>query len=144
MLRVLDWSIPILPNDKPRHFLGIGLIRDVFESVERGIDTFDCVVPTREARHGSIWTGEGRFDVTKGKYKNDNTSLEDGCCCPVCGSGGLKKRDIHSLFKAGDLLAGRMATIHNVFFFNDLMRKIRESIKKGEFSKFKESFLSRV
>jgi len=130
----------ILPKEKPRHLLGIGTIRDIFVGVENGIDTFDCVIPTREARHGAIWTHEGRIDLKKSKYKNKKKLLEKKCGCPACAS-GTTRGELHELFKAKDPHAGRLATIHNVFFFNKLMEEIRESIKKGKFRKLKRKML---
>ncbi|MEK7089544.1 MAG: tRNA guanosine(34) transglycosylase Tgt [Patescibacteria group bacterium] len=143
MYRVLEWSIPYLPEDKPRHLLGIGQIRDIFEGVERGIDTFDCVIPTREARHGGIWTYDGRYDVTKGANRDIHVALFDGCMCPACAT-GVTRAKLRELFKAKDKEAGRLATLHNVYFFNDLMRQIREAIIEDRFSEFKEEMLKRI
>lgn len=143
MYRVLEWSMPYLPEDKPRHLLGIGQIRDIFEGVERGVDTFDCVIPTREARHGGIWTYDGRYDVTKGLNKDKHEVLADGCECPAC-SAGTTRAKLRELFKQKDKEAGRLATLHNVYFFNDLMRKIRESIIEDRFTEFKEETLKRI
>jgi queuine tRNA-ribosyltransferase len=143
MRNVLEWTIPLLPDEKPRHLLGIGRIEDVLNAVELGVDTLDCVIPTREARHGSIWTAEGRYDVKKGKYAGDKKLLAKNCACPVCSS-GRTRGEIKALFEAYDHEAGRLATIHNVFFFNDLMEKIRESIKEGKFQKFKNKTLANL
>ena len=140
MLDVLDWTIPLLPEGKPRHLLGIGRIEDIFEGVERGIDTFDCVIPTREARHGSLWTRAGRVDLKKGGFANDASAIEEGCLCPACSS-GTTRGELRALFKSKDFRAGRLATIHNVWFFNDLMKRIREAIKEGKFGKLKEETL---
>ncbi len=137
MLNVLDWVTPLLPEGRPRHLLGIGRIGDIFEGVERGIDTFDCVIPTREARHGSLWTNQGRFDIRKGKYAGDKSRIRDDCLCPVC-SRNILRGELHALFKAKDQEAGRLATIHNVWFFNELLAKIREAIKEGTFKELKE------
>ncbi len=137
---VLRWTVPLLPDGKPRHLLGIGRIEDVLNAVELGIDTFDCVIPTREARHGSLWTEGGRFDVRKGKYENDENRIQDDCSCPVC-SKNVTRSELHNLFKLRDREAGRLATIHNVWFFNDLMRRIRESIKEGKFGELKKEYL---
>ncbi len=137
MLDVLDWVAPLLPEEKPRHLLGIGRIEDIFEGVLRGIDTFDCVIPTREARHGSLWTKQGRFDIRKGKYAEDEGRIENDCSCPVCSRNVLRK-ELHALFKAKNQEAGRLATIHNVWFFNDLMANIREAIKEGTLKELKE------
>lgn len=140
MLQALNWTIPFLPENKSRHLLGIGKIKDIFDSVERGVDTFDCVIPTREARHGSLWTASGRFDVRKSAYKGDKSVIQEKCYCPVCSS-RLSRSELHNLFKSKNNLAGTYATIHNVFFFNDLMEKIRNSINGGCFQEFRDSFL---
>lgn len=137
----LGWIIPYLPENKPRHFLGIGRIDDLFLGVEAGIDTFDCVIPTREARHGSLWTPVGRFDIKKGVYKNDYRKIQDDCLCEVCSEKNTTRQNIHELFKNKDKEAARFATIHNVFFFNNLMTQIRRSILDGNFPRFKERFL---
>lgn len=142
MFRVIDWVTPHLREDRPRHLLGIGKIEDIFEAVERGMDTFDCVVPTREARHAAIWTRAGRFQVTKGKYKKDTGALEKNCNCPICG-GGITKAKICEMFKSKDPDAARFATIHNVYFFNSLMADIRFAISAGKFNKLKKSFVPR-
>lgn len=149
----LEWVVPYLPEGKPRHLLGVGKIKDLFEAVERGIDSFDCVIPTREARHGGIWIARGRFDIKKEIYKNDNEKLENDCECPVCGIWKIRRKDLHELFKAKTPNAARpvthpdgrygarFATIHNVYFFNDLMEQIRKSILGNKFKSLKENFL---
>ena len=140
MWNVLKWTLPLLPEEKPRHLLGIGRIDDVLNGIELGVDTFDCVIPTREARHGSIWTHEGRYDVKSGRWAESRKPLEKKCTCPVCAS-GRTRGEINALFKGKDHEAGRLATIHNVYFFNDLMRRAREAIKAGKFSDFKKKTL---
>ena len=139
--RELAWSIPELPEDKPRHLFGIGRIEDIFEGVGQGIDMFDCVIPTREARHGSAWIQGGRVDLAKGKYKNDMGRISKDCTCPVCSMWQIRLGDLHKLFKEKNPDAGRFTTIHNVYFFNDLMRQIREAISENRFSEFSQSFL---
>ncbi len=141
MLSVLRWSTPYLPEEKPRHLLGIGRIEDVFDAVELGMDTFDCVIPTREARHGSLWTKFGRFDIKKGKWAGSFMRIQGDCSCPVCADMGITRGELYGLFKTKNSNAARLATIHNVFFFNDLLRQIRESIKDDRFTEFKNRFL---
>lgn len=143
MFDVIKWSAPYLPGEKPRHLLGIGKIEDLFEAVELGIDTFDCVIPTREARHGSLWTKHGRFDIKKGIYENDLNKIQNDCACQVCGEWNVKRKDLRELFKIKDANAARYATIHNVYFFNNLMEQIRNSIKEDKFEAFKKSFVAR-
>jgi tRNA-guanine family transglycosylase len=141
MLDVLEWSVPYLPEGKPRHLLGIGRIEDVFDAVALGMDTFDCVIPTREARHGSLWTKFGRFDIGKGAWRGSAMRIQGDCKCPVCFELRVTRGELYELFKAKDPNAGRLATMHNVFFFNDLLEKIRHSIKEGGFVEFKRKFL---
>lgn len=141
MVDVLDWTIPLTPEERPRHLLGIGGIGDIFEAVERGIDTFDCVIPTREGRHGSIWTKYGRINLMKSSYKDDSSPLECECDCQMC-KNGTKRGELREMFKEKDLRAGHIATFHNVRFFNRLMEDIRESIKNGNFKDFKKRILS--
>ena len=139
MFDVLRWAISHLDESRPRHFLGIGKIDDIFESVELGIDTFDCVIPTREARHGRIYTKKGHLDITKGKFQDDQSKLEQDCQCTTCDV--VSKAELHRLFKSKDLLAGENATVHNVYFFNNLMKETREAIKNDRLPELKKEYL---
>lgn len=144
MLSVLRWSVPYLPKEKPRHLLGIGRIEDVFDAVEHGMDTFDCVIPTREARHGSLWTAKGRFDVRKGSFEGSREPIEEGCGCIACGENNITRGELRELFKSKNMEAGHLASLHNVYFFNNLLERVRDSILEGEFSKFRDRFLSNI
>lgn len=126
MATTLSWITPHLPDEKPRHLLGIGSVRDIFTAVEAGMDTFDCVIPTREARHAKIYTDTGPLDIRKGKYARDR-----------------KWKKLHLLFKRGDPEAGRLATIHNVTWFNRLLKNIRTALADGSYPRFKKEFLKR-
>lgn len=137
---VLDWTIPHLDEARPRHFLGIGKIEDLFDGVLAGIDTFDCVIPTREARHGGIWTRSGRYDIHKAIYSQSKNPLEAGCGCDACTS--VDQATVHALFKAKDSMAGRYAIIHNLFFFNNLMSLIRQAINAQRLREFRKEFLA--
>ena len=139
-IREVAWVAPFLPEDKPRHLLGIGLIPDIFAGVSAGIDTFDCVVPTREARHGAIWTERGRIDIKKGAYRDDKTVLDETCACFVCAEMKTEKGTLHLLFKEKNYKAGRLATIHNVSFFNLLMSRIRRAVREGTFSELRARY----
>ena len=97
----------------------------------------DCVIPTREGRHGSIWSNSGRFDVVKGKYMHDESPLVIDCSCPICNEKKITKKDIYQFFKDRDPRAPRYASIHNIYFFNNLLGQIREAIKFDEFKNFK-------
>jgi queuine tRNA-ribosyltransferase/7-cyano-7-deazaguanine tRNA-ribosyltransferase len=138
--QVLEWTVPYLPEDKPRHLLGIGRPEDILDAVEFGIDTFDCVIPTREARHGAAWTKYGRIDMTKSINKEDNSKLEDDCVCPTC-ENGINKKEIFRLIKLKNASAAKYLTIHNLWFFNNFMRQIREAMKNDFFDEFKKLFL---
>jgi queuine tRNA-ribosyltransferase/7-cyano-7-deazaguanine tRNA-ribosyltransferase len=133
-IQELEWSVPHLPEDRPRHLLGIGLVEDIYAGVAAGIDTFDCVVPTREARHGSLWTSRGRIDIKRSIYRDDTSVPDTGCGCIVCARMKTKKGLLHALFKSRNPEAGRLATIHNISFFQDLVSRIRASILAGRFA----------
>lgn len=139
--RELDWIMPYLPGDKHRHLLGIGKIDDLFECVARGIDMFDCVIPTREARHGSIWMRGERLDITRGRHSDDTNALDPGCACYTCEELETTRGELHRLFKMKNPEAGRLATIHNIYFFNDLMGKIRAAIGDGQLEKLRRHYL---
>ncbi|PIR66948.1 MAG: tRNA guanosine(34) transglycosylase Tgt [Parcubacteria group bacterium CG10_big_fil_rev_8_21_14_0_10_36_14] len=139
MLNVLEWTIPFLPENKPRHMLGIGVIEDIFEAVGRGVDTFDCVEPTRLGRHGTLFTKSGRIRILSAKYRADKKPIEADCKCELCIN--YSRSYLHHLFKANEILGMRLATIHNLTFMHNLMKNIRQSIKSGKFNYFKSQFL---
>lgn len=154
MAEILDWTIPLLPDEKPRHLLGIGKIRDIFESVERGIDTFDCIIPTRQARNDCAWTHAGSQPIS-GKWRDDSSPIDLLCDCKFCA--GLEKLTRAELWYIGkrnfrhanEMKEGRarlkyILSFHNVYFFNTLMEKIRAHIKNGTFLEFKKEFLSQI
>lgn len=126
----LEWVIPYLPEQKPRHFLGIGEIEDIKESVKRGIDFFDCVTPTRLARHGVLITAKGRVTIGQSKWREDKNPPERGCQCYTCQN--FSRAYLCHLSRAKEMLAIQLANIHNVYFYNKLMEKIRKDIKEGE------------
>jgi len=139
MHKVLEWTIPLLDENKPRHLLGIGEPEDLFEGIERGIDMFDCVIPTRLARNNTLLTKKGRMNIVNKKFITDKKPIEQGCGCYACRN--FSRAYLNHLFKANEILAGRLATIHNLYFILDLMKEIRKSIKNNQFHKFKKSFL---
>lgn len=143
-IREVGWAVPYLPEDKPRHLLGIGLVEDLFSCVAAGMDTFDCVVPTREARHGSLWTSRGRIDIKKSIYADNKSVLDDECACIVCADMKIEKGALRALFKEKNPEAGRLATLHNISFFNLLMARIRASILNGRFSEERQRVLSKT
>lgn len=127
----LEWVIPLLPNEKPRHFLGIGEIEDIKESVKRGIDLFDCVISTRLARHGVLITAKERIIMKNSRWKNDRNPPENNCACYTCQN--FSRAYLCHLSRAGEILAIQLANIHNVHFYNELMETIREEIKNDKF-----------
>ena len=139
-LEELRWLNPLLPENKPRHLLGIGLVDDLFAGVSAGIDTFDCVVPTREARHGSLWTLRGRIDIKKSAFKDDNNIIDEICGCFVCSEKQIKRHELRSLFKEKNPEAGRLASSHNVYFFNNLMQEMRQAIKDKGLQELKQKY----
>lgn len=128
MKKALDWIIPYLPENKPRHLLGIGYLNDIKEAVKRGIDLFDCVYPTRLARHGTFLTNQGEISITKKIYKTDKKPIMKNCSCSTCQN--YTRAYCNHLFKAKEMLGARLATIHNLWFMARFMEKIREDIKK--------------
>ncbi|MBI2052593.1 MAG: tRNA guanosine(34) transglycosylase Tgt [Candidatus Sungbacteria bacterium] len=137
----LDWVVPHLPENKPRHLLGIGLVEDLFIGVAKGIDTFDCVVPTREGRHGNLYTAQGEINIHRGLYRDDQTVLDSGCACEVCSVKKTSRGQLHQLFKDKNPEAGYLASFHNVYFFNNLMAEIRRSIAEGKFEELKSRYV---
>lgn len=139
MHQILDWIIPLLPDEKPRHLLGIGQVRDMFECVERGIDLFDCVIPTREARHKVLYTKKGKFPMRKLKTFNEPLLFDYETY-------GLDKPvtfvDLYKLFLSKDPRAYTFATLHNMTFFAELMKEIREGLQEGRYEEIKEKYLS--
>ena len=142
--KILKWIIPYLPEEKPRHLLGVGKVADIFEAVQNGIDTFDCVIPTREARHGRLYTKTRHIDIRKGKYIKDKKVIEKGCACQTC-SNKIPRFKIRKLLTNEDrkqnATGQRYCLMHNMWFFNNLLEEIRESIQKDKFTEFKKKFL---
>ncbi len=139
--KMLDYTIPYLPKDKPRYEMGIGAINDIFEAVERGVDMFDCVLPTRIARHGTLMTSQGRINIKKNIYKNDFTPLDPECDCECCQK--YTKAYLNHLFRTNEGLGNRLMSIHNLRFLIKLMEGIRSSIKEDKFLEYKEYILNK-
>ena len=134
MYRIIEAVEPEMPADKPRYLMGVGTPDNILESVRRGVDFFDCVMPTRNARHAHLFTWQGRRNLLNAKYALDDTPLDSECDCPVCRS--FSRAYLHHLFKAGEMLAMRLAVMHNIYFYNTLMEKIRYSLEQGSFDTF--------
>ena len=140
MHRVLDWSVPALPAYRPRHMLGIGEPEDLIECVERGIDTFDCVAPTRLARRGVLYTSRGKITITQARYRADSVPIDETCSCPACRS--FSRAYLRHLFVAEELLAYTLATMHNLRFVLELMERIRQAIESGTLARLKAEVLA--
>lgn len=141
MWSVVAETVPFLPEDKPRYLMGVGSPEDLVEGVSRGIDVFDSALPTRVARNGALFTPNGRQDITKAKFRDDNSPVDPECDCYTCRT--FPAAYLHHLFRCDELLVYRLATIHNVRFVMRLMERIREAIKCNTFADFKREFLSR-
>lgn len=141
MYAALEATMPYLPPDRPRYMMGVGTPEDILEAVERGVDLFDCALPTRVARNGGLLTHEGRINIRNARYARDPNPIEPGCTCYTCQR--FTRAYLRHLFKAEEILGLRLATIHNVHFMQQLMRRIRESIREGRFHEFKKAFLAR-
>jgi queuine tRNA-ribosyltransferase len=133
--RITRFATPLLPDAKPRYLMGVGQPEDIVEGVAAGIDMFDCVVPTRNARNAGIFTSEGRIKIRNEKYRTDFTPLDNACGCYVCAN--FTRSYIRHLFAAGEMLGPVLATIHNISFYMEMMERIRESIKSGAFAAYK-------
>ncbi|MBE5039307.1 tRNA guanosine(34) transglycosylase Tgt [Ructibacterium gallinarum] len=137
MYHVIETVEPYMPQNKPRYLMGVGTPVNILEAVERGIDFFDCVMPSRNARHGTIFTSQGIMNMWNVKYERDPAPLDVNCDCPTCRN--FSRAYIRHLFKAKEMLAMRLAVIHNLYFYNHLMLQIREALDQDRFSSFKNS-----
>ncbi len=138
---IVEKTIPFLPEDKPRYLMGVGEPEDIFLSVEAGVDMFDCVLPTRNARNGCIFTHNGRISIKSGRYKDEFVPLDDKCDCYVCRN--YTRAYLHHLLRCNEILGLRLNTWHNLHFYNSLMEEIRENILQDTFAEYKERFLSK-
>lgn len=141
MYTTLDETCPALPTDKPRYLMGVGAPEDVVEAVARGIDMFDCVLPTRNARNASLLTPDGRMNLRNARFAQDPRPVQEGCTCYTCRT--FSRAYLRHLFKAKEISALRLATIHNVQFMMDLMAQIRSAIQESRFDTFRHTFLER-
>ena len=141
MYKAIDYSIPFIPEDKPRYLMGVGEPLDILEGVERGIDMFDCVLPTRLARHGNAFTRNGKINLKNAKYKEDFTPIEDNCDCYTCKN--YTKAYVKHLINCEESLGGTLLSIHNIRFLIKMTEEIRESIKENRFKEYKEDFINK-
>jgi queuine tRNA-ribosyltransferase len=142
MYEVIGETIPHLPEDKPRYLMGVGTPRDILEAVERGVDMFDCVMPTRNARHGHLFTSKGTVRIKREEFKEDFSPLDPNCDCYTCKN--FTKAYLRHLFIAGEILSLRLNTLHNVAFYLNMMKQARQAIEEDRFAEFKEDFLSAI
>ncbi|MGM9657551.1 MAG: tRNA guanosine(34) transglycosylase Tgt [Eubacteriales bacterium] len=137
MYEVISQVEQYMPSDRPRYLMGVGTPVNILESVARGIDFFDCVMPSRNARHGNLFTSQGLMNLNNNKYLTDDRPIDPNCGCEVCRR--YSRAYIRHLFKARELLGMRLCVLHNLYFYNDLMRQIREHIEDGSFTEWKNS-----
>ena len=135
MYHIIEAVEPYMPSDKPRYLMGVGTPVNILEAVDRGIDFFDCVMPSRNARHGHIFTSEGILNIMNVKYERDDSPLDKNCKCPTCKN--HSRAYIRHLFKAKEMLGMRLAVMHNLYFYNNLMQEIRDSLDSGTFDLYK-------
>ncbi len=140
MYHILDVTVPYLPVDKPVYLMGVGTPANILESVERGVDFFDCVYPTRNGRHGHAYTNFGKINLLNAKFEKDDRPIEEGCGCPVCQR--YSRAYIRHLLKAGEMLGLRLMVLHNLYFYNKLMTEIREAIEEKRFAEYKKAKLA--
>ncbi len=138
MYHILDVVLPYAPEDKPRYLMGVGTPSNIIEGVYRGIDMFDCVMPSRNARHATVFTWQGITHLTNNCYTFDDKPIDEECDCPTCRN--FSRSYIRHLFKSGESLAGRLAVQHNLYFYNTLMEKIRDALDNGTFTDFRNHY----
>ena len=138
MYRIISAVEPFMPQNKPRYLMGVGTPGNILEGVSRGVDLFDCVMPSRNARHGQLITKKGIININNEKYKKDLSPIEEGCNCPTCQH--HSRAYIRHLFKAGEMLAMRLCVMHNLYFYNTLMKEIRDALDNGTFQQYKEKY----
>lgn len=143
MYHVLEETVPYLPQDKPTYLMGVGTPANILEGVERGIDFFDCVYPTRNGRHGHLYTNHGKINLFNAKYEMDSRPIEEGCGCPVC-SQGYSRAYIRHLLKAKEMLGMRFCVLHNLYFYNTMMTEIRDALDAGNFAAYKKNKLENM
>lgn len=139
MYHILEEVVPYLPAEKPTYLMGVGTPANILEGVERGIDFFDCVYPTRNGRHGHLYTNHGRVNLYNAQYELDDSPIEEGCMCPVCQR--YSKAYIRHLLKAKEMLGMRLCVLHNLFFYNTMMSEIRNALDEGRFAAYKKEKL---
>ncbi|MEW6129123.1 MAG: tRNA guanosine(34) transglycosylase Tgt [Acidobacteriota bacterium] len=142
MYSVIEHLTPKIPETKPRYLMGVGTPEDIVEAVAQGIDMFDCVMPTRNARNGNLFTSRGRINIKNARYKTDDRPLDETCSCPTCGR--YSRAYIRHLYMSGEILAAILCSAHNISFYLDTMRRIRQAISLGAFNEFHSTFIEEL
>jgi queuine tRNA-ribosyltransferase len=140
MLEMANFTLPKLPDNKPKYVMGVGTPIDIIDLVDAGADMFDCVMPTRNARNGQLFTEFGTINISNARFTYDKDPIEETCNCYTCNN--FSKAYLRHLYKSNELLAYRLNTIHNIHFYMNLMKRIRIAISNNEFNQFKQSFYS--
>ncbi len=139
MYHILDVTVPHLPVNKPTYLMGVGTPENILEGVARGVDFFDCVYPTRNGRHGHVYTNQGKRNLFNKQYETDMRPIEEGCQCPACRT--YSRAYIRHLLKAKEMLGMRLCVLHNLYFYNTMMEEIRDALEKGNFAEYKKKKL---
>ena len=142
MYHILDVVLPHAPQNKPRYLMGVGTPSNIIEGVARGIDFFDCVMPTRNARHGHLFTHSGILNLMNAKYQTDDRPIEEGCQCPTCRR--FSRAYLRHLLKSGEMLSQRLLVMHNLWFYNHLMQEIRDALDEGRFEEFRAEYSEKM
>lgn len=142
MYRILEETVPYLPDEKPTYLMGVGTPANILEAVERGVDFFDCVYPARNGRHGHAYTNHGKMNLANAKYELDDRPLDTECDCPVCRH--YSRAYIRHLLKAKEMLGMRLMVTHNLYFYNSLMEEIRAAIEQGRYQEYKKNKLKQM
>lgn len=142
MYAIIEETVPFLPKEKPTYLMGVGTPANILEAVERGVDFFDCVYPTRNGRHGHAYTNYGKMNLLNAKYERDERPIEEGCGCPACRR--YSRAYIRHLLKAKEMLGLRLMVMHNLYFYNTMMEEIREAIEQGRYREYKKDKLARM
>ncbi len=140
MYHILDEVVPYLPQDRPVYLMGVGTPANILEGVDRGVDFFDCVYPSRNGRHGHVYTNHGKLNLFNAKYQLDERPIEEGCACPACRR--YSRGYIRHLLKAGEMLGMRLCVLHNLYFYNTMMSEIREAIEQNRYQEYKQQKLA--
>ena len=142
MYHILDVTVPHLPQNKPTYLMGVGTPTNILEAVDRGVDFFDCVYPSRNGRHSHVYTNYGKLNLLNQKYELDHRPIEEGCQCPACRS--YSRAYIRHLFKAKEMLGMRLCVLHNLYFYNTMMKEIRDAIEEHRYADYKAEKLERM